>query len=66
MNWLLDTGYFEPEYSSKFDLYKQILVELPFIRPSIDLNCSVEKNKFLVPDEYMLYKGWDSIREKTL
>lgn len=44
-----------------FEAFRQVLVDLPMVSMSIDLDSELERRHFLIPDAFMLFLGWDSI-----
>jgi hypothetical protein len=54
MDYLDSVNIHQNHYNQMFATYKQLVIEIPSIMLSIDLDNPLERNKFLMPDWMMI------------
>jgi hypothetical protein len=57
MDYLHTLNLTQNDFNQLLATYKQLITEIPAIMMSIDLDNPLERNKFLMPDLYMLGEG---------
>lgn len=48
-----------------FEMFKSIILDLPALAMSIDLDSDMERRHFLIPDGYMLFRNWEGIEKQS-
>jgi hypothetical protein len=54
MDYLHTLNLTQSDFNELLATYKQLIIEIPAILMSINLDNPIERNKFLIPDSFMI------------